>query len=114
MATLPGKDRSKYILFCAHGDSDSGGPGANDNASGVAIVLEIARTAAAAVKSGKMPQPAWDLRFASWGGEMSSTREYLAAMDEGPVAAPGRVQLRPVGVRLVEGRALRRAGRRRR
>lgn len=84
VATLPGKDRSKYILFCAHGDSDSGGPGANDNASGVAIVLEIARAAAAAVKSGAMPQPAWDLRFASWGGEMSSTREYAAEMDKDP------------------------------
>jgi hypothetical protein len=82
VATLPGKDRSKYVLFCAHGDSDSGGPGANDNASGVAIVLEIARAAAAAIKSGAMPQPAWDLRFASWGGEMSSTREYAAAMDK--------------------------------
>jgi hypothetical protein len=82
VATLPGKDRSKYILFCAHGDSDSGGPGANDNASGVAIVLEIARAAAAAVKSGAMPQPAWDLRFASWGGEISSAREYTAAMDK--------------------------------
>jgi hypothetical protein len=84
VATLPGKDRSKYILFCAHGDSDSGGPGANDNASGVAIVLEIARAAAAAVKSGMMPKPAWDLRFASWGGEISSTREYVAAMDKDP------------------------------
>jgi aminopeptidase YwaD len=82
IATLPGKDRSKYVLFCAHGDSDSGGPGANDNASGVAIVLEIARAAAAAIKSGALPQPAWDLRFASWGGEMSSTREYVAAMDK--------------------------------
>jgi hypothetical protein len=82
LATLPGKDRSKYILFCAHGDSDSGGPGANDNASGVAIVLEIARTAAAAVKAGKMPRPEWDLRFALWGGEISSTREYLAAMEK--------------------------------
>jgi hypothetical protein len=80
VATLPGRDRSKYILFCAHGDSDSGGPGANDNASGVAIVLEIARTLAAAVKSGALPQPAWDLRFASWGGEISSTREYLAGV----------------------------------
>jgi hypothetical protein len=80
VATLPGKDRSSYILFCAHGDSDSGGPGANDNASGVAIVLEIARTVAAAVKSGALPQPAWDLRFASWGGEISSTREYLAGV----------------------------------
>jgi hypothetical protein len=80
VATLPGKDRAKYILFCAHGDSDSGGPGADDNASGVATILEIARTAAAAIKAGRMPRPAWDLRFAAWGGEISSTREYLGAM----------------------------------
>lgn len=80
VATLPGRDRSKYVLFCAHGDSDSGGPGANDNASGVAIVLEIARTLSAAVKAGRVPQPAWDVRFVSWGGEISSTREYVAAM----------------------------------
>jgi hypothetical protein len=84
VATLPGKDRSRYILFCAHGDSDSGGPGANDNASGVAIVLEIARAAAAAVKAGKMPQPACDIRFASWGGEISSTREYLTTVEKDP------------------------------
>jgi len=84
VATLPGRDRSKYVLFCAHGDSDSGGPGANDNASGVAIVLEIARTAAALVKAGKLPAPAWDLRFAIWGGEISSTRQYVAAMGEDP------------------------------
>jgi len=82
VATLPGKDHSKYILFCAHGDSDSGGPGADDNASGVATVLEIARTAAAAIKAGKLAQPAWDMRFAAWGGEMSSTREYYAALDK--------------------------------
>jgi hypothetical protein len=84
VATLPGKDRSRYILFCAHGDSDSGGPGADDNASGVATVLEIARAAAAAVKAGAMPQPAWDLRFVPWGGEMSSTREYLATVATDP------------------------------
>jgi hypothetical protein len=84
VATLPGRDRSKYVLFCAHGDSDSGGPGANDNASGVAIVLEIARAMAAAVKAGAIPQPAWDLRFASWGGEISSTREYLAGLENDP------------------------------
>lgn len=77
VATLPGRDRSKHVLFCAHGDSDSGGPGANDNASGVAIVLEIARAAAAAVKAGTW-SPAGDLRFAIWGGEITSTREYVA------------------------------------
>jgi len=84
VATLPGLDHSKYILFCAHGDSDSGGPGANDNASGVSIVLEIARTMAAAIKSGRLKTPAWDVRFVAWGGEMTSTREYLAAMDKDP------------------------------
>lgn len=82
VATLPGRDRSKYILFSAHGDADSGGPGANDNASGVAILLEIARTAAAAVKAGVLAQPEYDLRFATWGGEIASTREYAAAMDK--------------------------------
>jgi hypothetical protein len=82
VATLPGRDRSKYILFCAHGDADSGGPGANDNASGVAIVLEIARTMAAAVRAGVIPRPAWDLRFASWAGEMVSTRQYVAGMGQ--------------------------------
>lgn len=81
VATLPGRDRSKHVLFCAHGDSDSGGPGANDNASGVAIVLEIARAAAAAVKAGTW-SPAGDLRFAVWGGEIASTREYVAAMGQ--------------------------------
>ncbi len=82
VATLRGRDRSKYALFCAHADSDSGGPGADDNASGVAIVLETARTIAQAVKAREIPQPAWDLRFAAWGGEIASTREYLAAMDK--------------------------------
>jgi hypothetical protein len=84
VATLPGRDHSKYTLFCAHADSDSGGPGADDNASGVATILEVARAAAAAVKAGRLAAPAWDLRFAAWGGEMSSTREYLAAMDKDP------------------------------
>jgi hypothetical protein len=82
VATLLGKDHSKYILFCAHADSDSGGPGADDNASGVAVVLEIARTMAAAVRSKKIVEPAWDLRFVAWGGEMSSSREYYAAMEK--------------------------------
>jgi len=84
VATLPGRDRSKYVLFCAHADSDSGGPGADDNASGVAIILEIARTAAAALKTGAISRPAWDLRFAAWGGEITSTREYVSTVDKDP------------------------------
>jgi hypothetical protein len=84
VATLVGRDRSKYVLLCAHGDSDSGGPGANDNASGVAIVLEIARAMGAAVKARAIPQPAEDVRFVVWGGEMLSAGDYLTEMDKDP------------------------------
>jgi hypothetical protein len=66
-----------HLLFCAHGDSDSGGPGADDNASGEAVVFEIARRWAAAVKDARLPPPPCEVRFAIWGSEIASTREYL-------------------------------------
>lgn len=68
-----------YFLVCAHGDSDAGGPGANDNASGVAIVLEMARAWKAAVDAGTCAAPARQIRFVIWGTEIKSTREYLDA-----------------------------------
>lgn len=40
---LPGKDANKAILFAAHYDSVPTGPGAADNAAGVATLLEIMR-----------------------------------------------------------------------
>ncbi len=80
VATLPGQDHSDYFIFCAHGDSDSGGPGADDNASGVAIVLEISRAWSAAVRAGLIPSPALDIRFISWGSEIRSTRQYVERM----------------------------------
>jgi hypothetical protein len=66
-----------YFLFCAHGDSDAGGPGADDNASGEATVLEIAGAWAKAVRDGLAPPPAREVRFAIWGSEIHSTRDYL-------------------------------------
>ncbi|MEM1451947.1 MAG: M28 family peptidase [Planctomycetota bacterium] len=66
-----------HLLVCAHGDSDSGGPGANDNASGVAIVLEIARAWTAAIEAGDLEPPPREVRFAIWGTEIASTRAYL-------------------------------------
>ncbi len=82
IATLPGRDRSRFFLFCAHGDSDSGGPGADDNASGVAIILEIARTISSAIDAGIIERPAYDIRFAPWGSEISSTRDYVRELLE--------------------------------
>ncbi len=77
VATLPGRDRSRYFIICGHGDSDSGGPGADDNASGVAVTLEIGRVLSEAVRSGLIDPPAWDIRFISWGTEIGSTRQYV-------------------------------------
>jgi hypothetical protein len=84
VARLPGanaKDAWKddYLLFCAHGDSDAGGPGADDNASGEAVVIEIACAWAQAIREKKLPPPPHEIRFAIWGSEIASTREYLAA-----------------------------------
>jgi hypothetical protein len=81
VARLPGRAggaawKAPYFLFCAHGDADSGGPGADDNASGVATVLEIASAWTRAIDSGS-PAPAREVRFAIWGSEIDSTRHYL-------------------------------------
>jgi hypothetical protein len=76
IAAAPGAEPG-FLLFCAHGDSDAGGPGANDNGSGVAIVLEIARAWQAAIDAGALPPPAREVRFAIWGSEIASTSAYL-------------------------------------
>jgi len=79
VAVLPAREDAApgHFLVCAHGDSDSGGPGANDNASGVAIVLEMARAWHAAVEAGDLEAPPIEVRFAVWGTEIHSTRDYM-------------------------------------
>ncbi|MGH8538608.1 MAG: M28 family peptidase, partial [Gammaproteobacteria bacterium] len=61
--TLPGVSRpSEIILIGAHYDSVKGSPGANDNASGVAALLELSRVLAQA-------KPARTLRFVAFVNE---------------------------------------------
>ncbi|HEX6323752.1 MAG TPA: M28 family peptidase [Vicinamibacterales bacterium] len=76
VATLEGADRSKYWLVCAHGDSDSGGPGADDNASGEATVMEIARVLKALADKGQF-KPAHSIKFVIWGSEYHSARAWI-------------------------------------
>lgn len=76
VATLPGTRHDRYYLVSAHGDSDSGGPGADDNASGVAALLELAGTLAERVRSGAMVLP-FSIRFAVWGTEYVSSQAYV-------------------------------------
>jgi hypothetical protein len=81
IATLPGAGdrRGEIILVCAHGDSDSGGPGADDNASGEAALVEVARALASAAAAGELPASRPEVRFAVWGAEIHSSRAYAAA-----------------------------------
>ncbi|GAB4352758.1 MAG: hypothetical protein Kow0060_02830 [Methylohalobius crimeensis] len=41
--TLPGRDHDQILVVGAHYDSVLGCPGANDNGSGVAVLLELCR-----------------------------------------------------------------------
>jgi hypothetical protein len=75
LGTLRGS-RSAYYLVSAHGDSDSGGPGADDNASGVAVVLEVARVLGEAARRGEVSL-ASSVRFAVWGTEYWSSNAYV-------------------------------------
>ncbi len=72
-------DERPFFLFCAHGDSDSGGPGANDNASGVAILLEIAQAWSSAREQGLFAPLECDVRFVVFGAEIHSSANYLRA-----------------------------------
>ena len=76
-----------FFVICAHGDSDAGGPGANDNGSGEAIVYEIARAWTAAIAARALAAPAAEVRFVIWGKEIHSTQHYLATVveEDGPL-----------------------------
>ncbi len=76
IATLQGQT-DKYYIVCAHGDSDSGGPGADDNASGESGVLEVARVLKTMMNSKALPPPKQSIRFIIWGSEYYSTSSYV-------------------------------------
>jgi hypothetical protein len=81
-ATLPGGDPAlagEEIVFSCHLDHQR--PGANDNASGCATNLEIARTLAKLVREGKLPRPARTIRFL-WPCEIECTMALFHAHPE--------------------------------
>ena len=78
-ASIPGADpelRAQEIVFSCHLDHPR--PGANDNASGCATILEIARAFGKLIREKKMPAPARTLRFV-WPPEIEGTIALLNA-----------------------------------
>ncbi len=63
-ATIPGADaklKDEEIVFSCHLDHQQ--PGANDNASGCATILEVARTLQQLLNEGKLSRPERTMRF---------------------------------------------------
>lgn len=76
---IPGKS-SDIVFFGAHYDSVENGPGINDNATGVAILLEIA-----SVVKKKNIQPEKTIRIAFWDAEESGvvgSADYIKSISE--------------------------------
>lgn len=79
IGTLPGAGRraDQSLMLCAHGDSDSGGPGADDNASGVAALLEVAR--ALVLHREELPADRPAVRLIVWGAEYHSAEAWIGS-----------------------------------
>jgi aminopeptidase YwaD len=78
-ATIPGADprlKDEEIAFSCHLDHQK--PGANDNASGCATILEVARSLQALVARGALPRPKRTIRFV-WPPEIEGTIALLNA-----------------------------------
>ncbi len=73
---IPGTDPAAgEIVYSCHLCHEK--PGANDNASGAATILEDARILVALIKAGKLPPPRRTIRFI-WPPEISGTMCYLS------------------------------------
>jgi aminopeptidase YwaD len=93
-AVIPGKDRAHEIVLSCHLDHPS--PGANDNASGCAGILEVARSLARLVREGGLPQPQRTIRFI-WPCEVECTIALLNARPEFPRRTLATIHLDMIG-----------------
>jgi aminopeptidase YwaD len=76
-ATIPGTDPSAgEVVLTAHLCHQSAG--ANDNASGSAAILQVARTLNRAIQSGAIARPRLTIRFL-WTPEIAGSQAWLAS-----------------------------------
>jgi aminopeptidase YwaD len=80
VATIPGTDPAAGdVVFSCHLDHEK--PGANDNASGCAANLEIARTLKTLIDTKRIPPPVRTIKFI-WPSEMTGTIAYLTTFPD--------------------------------
>jgi aminopeptidase YwaD len=91
---IPGADRAREVVLSCHLDHQR--PGANDNASGCASILEVARTLAKLVKEGKLAPPRDTIRFV-WPPEIEGTISLLNARPDLAARALAVIHMDMVG-----------------
>ncbi|MFL6193934.1 MAG: M28 family peptidase [Thermoanaerobaculia bacterium] len=91
---IPGADRTREVVLSCHLDHQR--PGANDNASGCASILEVARTLAKLVKEGKLALPRRTIRFV-WPPEIEGTTSLLNARPDLAARALAVIHMDMVG-----------------
>jgi aminopeptidase YwaD len=95
IADIPGTDTAAgAIVFSCHLDHEK--PGANDNASGCAALLEIARVLKTLIDTTRIPPPVRTIRFI-WPSEMTGTIAYLTSARQPALNISGVVHLDMVG-----------------
>ncbi|MER6686082.1 M28 family peptidase [Streptomyces olivaceoviridis] len=77
IAELPGRGAGPAVVIGAHLDSVSGSPGADDNASGVAVVLETARLLAASPVAPRVVLAVFDMEELGLIGARQAARELV-------------------------------------
>ncbi len=95
VADLRGTDpAAAAVVFSCHLDHEK--PGANDNASGCAANLEIARTLKTLIDTRRIPPPSRTIRFI-WPSEMTGTIAYLTKYPDVAARIQAAVHLDMVG-----------------
>jgi hypothetical protein len=97
-ATIPGTDPAAgEVVLTAHLCHQSAG--ANDNASGSAAILQVARTLNQAIQSGAIPRPRLTIRFL-WTPEIAGSQAWLARHPELAGRIVGGIHMDMVGALL--------------
>ncbi len=94
-ATIPGSDKAaeEFVLSCHLGHPR---PGANDNVSGCAAILEIARSFSRSISTGTLKRPRRSIRFV-FPPENAGTIMYQVAHPDAKRNQVGAMQLDSVG-----------------
>ena len=76
-AAIPGSDPAAgELILVAHAFETIATPGANDNCTGVATILEVGRSLARLIRDGDLPRPRRTIRFV-WAPEISGTTQFM-------------------------------------